>query len=154
MRRMRRRAFDRLESESGRNLAAMGGKRAAPHPDHEAFFAALGRRIKELRKERGWSLHKMVAEFGYYDAQWRKYEKGSAITIDGILKMCSIFNVTLRELIDHLGEFPRRDMRTVAAEQKAGSVEVGAAKRTSEKMPVRRVQTKTAHKKRPARKTV
>ena len=92
----------------------MGGKRGPLHQDHGAFFAALGRRIKELRKERGWSLHHMVARHGYYQSQWQSYEKGQTVTVDSLLKMAEMFGLSLRELIDPLGQFPSKNMETVA----------------------------------------
>ena len=105
-----RRAFDRLDRNHARKPVIMSGKRSPLHPDHGEFFAALGRRLKELRKERGWSLHTMVAVHGYYDAQWRKYEKGGPVTVDSLLKMATMFGITLNTLMDDLGEWARQVM--------------------------------------------
>ena len=99
--------FDRLGIESPRKSSEMSGK--ALHPDHVEFFAALGRRIRELRKERGWSLHDMVVKHGYYQSQWQKYEGGGPVTVDSLLRMATIFGMPLGRLIDDLGEFPRTD---------------------------------------------
>lgn len=89
------------------------------HPDHKEFFAALGRRIKELRKENGWSLRDMVIKHGYYDAQWRKYENGGPVTVDSMLRMATMFGLSLVQLLDGLGEFPRRSAPEI--EEKAGT---------------------------------
>lgn len=90
------------------------GKRKPLHRDHAAFFAALGRRIKELRKERNWSLNHMNVVHGYVASQWQGFEKGKALTIDSLLKMAEIFEVTLVKLLDSLGEFPTRALEEVA----------------------------------------
>jgi transcriptional regulator with XRE-family HTH domain len=98
----------------GLKPSRMSPKRSALHRDHAEFFAALGRRIKQLRKERGWSLHQMVSEHGYYQAQWQKYEKGGSLTIDSLLKIAEMFEISLGELIDSLGRFPHESVATVA----------------------------------------
>jgi transcriptional regulator with XRE-family HTH domain len=77
------------------------------HPDSQAFFKAFGIRLREIRKSKGWSVRDMVAQHGYHDAQWRHYENGSPVTIDSLLRMATIFNVTLVELLDGLGRFPK-----------------------------------------------
>lgn len=84
----------------------MSGK--AVHPDHAEFFAILGRRIKELRKERGWSLRDMILMHGYHLSQWQKYEKGGPVTVDSLLRMAAVFDMTLSQLLGDLVEFPRK----------------------------------------------
>ena len=87
------------------------------HPDHVEFFSALGRRIKELRRERSWSLHDMVVKHGYYQSQWQKYEKGGPVTVDSLLRMASIFGMSLAALIDSLGEFPCKSINEISHEK-------------------------------------
>ncbi len=84
------------------------------HPDHVEFFSALGRRIKEMRRERGWSLHDMVVKHGYYQSQWQKYEKGGPVTVDSLLRMATIFGIDLAALIGSLGQFPCRTIDDIA----------------------------------------
>lgn len=134
-----RRAFGRLERNNARKPSRMSGKRSPLHPDHGEFFAALGRRLKELRKERGWSLHTMVAVHGYYDAQWRKYEKGGPVTVDSLLKMATMFGVTLNTLMDDLGEWPRQDVTVLHQKPTAQKKSVVAAKRTPAKRVIKKV---------------
>lgn len=92
----------------------MNGKRKPAHQDQEAFFTALGRRIKQLRKERGWSLNYMHIRHGYVPSQWQRFETGRSVTIGSLLKMAEIFDIDLGTLIDSLGKFPRKAMETVA----------------------------------------
>ena len=92
------------------------GKRKPVHPDHAEFFAALGRRIKLLRKERGWSLNYMYVVHGYVASQWQGFEKGKVCTIDSLLKLSELFGLDLTTLIDSLGKFPRKSMEAVAVD--------------------------------------
>ena len=92
----------------------MNGSRKPAHKDQDAFFAALGRRIKELRKERGWSLNYMHIRHGYVPSQWQRFETGKSVTIGSLLKMAEIFGIDLATLIDSLGKFPRKAMEAVA----------------------------------------
>lgn len=79
-----------------------------PHPDKGDLCVALGRHIRELRIARGWSIHRMVVDHGYFDPQWRKMEKGKiAPTIDSLLKLSTIFGIPLPELMSGCGEFPK-----------------------------------------------
>ena len=129
--------FDKLGRKLQRKSSRMAGKRSAPHRDHAEFFAALGHRIKQLRKERGWSLHHMVVERGYYLSQWQKFEKGSSVTIDSLLKMSEMFGMSLGELINSLGRFPHQSIETVTEdpenEAPAKSVKKAVAKRAARK---------------------
>jgi transcriptional regulator with XRE-family HTH domain len=92
----------------------MNASRKPAHHDQDAFFAALGRRIKELRKERGWSLSHMHIRFGYVPSQWQRFEKGSSVTLGSLLRMAEIFDINLVSLISSLGEFPRKRPHAVA----------------------------------------
>lgn len=131
------RVFDRLGRKSPRKLSGMSGK--ALHPDHVEFFAALGRRVKELRKERGWSLHDMVVKHGYYQSQWQKYEGGGPVTIDSLLRMATIFGMPLGRLIDDLGQFPRDLTKTLAGDPARASKKATkiASKKTAKKTPTK-----------------
>ena len=121
---------DSLGLKSQRTPSDMSGK--PMHPDHAEFFAALGRRIRELRLARGWSLRDMVLEHGYHVSQWQSYEKGSPVTVDSLLRMSTVFGLTLTQLIGDLGEFPRKDFAeggaTVAHAQ---PLKATAAKKTA-----------------------
>lgn len=119
-------AAGRLRVKARRNPSRMPGKKGSAHPDHAEFFLALGRRLRALRKERGWSIHHMVVNFGYYDTQWRKYEKGGPVTVDSLLKMSTMFELTLVELLDGLGAFPR--MAMTDAVKKPGTIKFPAKK--------------------------
>ena len=128
-------ASDSLGRKAPRKLFGMSGK--ALHPDHAEFFASLGRRIKELRRERGWALRDMVLMHGYHVSQWQKFEKGCPVTVDSLLRMATVFNLTLNQLIGVLGDYPQ----TTPAE---AHLEAGhAAERLS---PVKKAVAKRSRK--------
>lgn len=83
----------------------MSGK--ALHPEHKEFFEALGRRIRELRLARQWTLRDMVL-LGYHVSQWQKFEKGCPVTVDSLLRLSTVFGITLAELFGDLISYPRR----------------------------------------------
>ena len=82
----------------------MSGK--ASHPEHKEFFEALGRRIRELRLARQWTLRDMVL-LGYHVSQWQKFEKGCPVTVDSLLRLATVFGITLADLFGDLIEYPR-----------------------------------------------
>jgi transcriptional regulator with XRE-family HTH domain len=81
--------------------------------DYKGFLAALGKRIKEFRKDRGWSLRDMVIQHGYHDSQWRKYESGGGLTIPSLLRIASLYQVSLTKLLDGLAEYPAEPLANI-----------------------------------------
>jgi DNA-binding XRE family transcriptional regulator len=51
------------------------------------FFKALGQRVKELRKRRGYSQEDMIA-FGFSARHWQQIEAGRPITMTTLLRVC------------------------------------------------------------------
>lgn len=49
----------------------------------------------------------ITAKTGYYDAQWRKYEAGGNLNVPSLMKVAIALDVTLIELLDDLGHWPR-----------------------------------------------
>lgn len=106
-----------------RNRCGMSGK--SLHPDHEEFFTALGRRARELRKAKGWTFQDMVLLHGYHVSQWQKIEKGCPITMDSLLRMATVFETSIGDLLGALTKFPRGD----AEPKEPAPVKVAQAKR-------------------------
>lgn len=74
--------------------------------EYKQFLKTLGRRIKEVRKERGYSLRDMVLQHGYNDSQWRRYERGGPMNLQSLLKIARTFGTSLSDLLNGLGEYP------------------------------------------------
>ena len=69
--------------------------------DHAKFFKALGQRVKDLRKRRGYSQEDMIA-FGFSARHWQQIEAGRPITLRTLLKICDKFNIQAARLIEGL----------------------------------------------------
>ena len=62
--------------------------------DHAKFFKALGLRVKDLRKRRGYSQEDMIA-FGFSARHWQQIEAGRPITMTTLLRICDAFKVRI-----------------------------------------------------------
>jgi transcriptional regulator with XRE-family HTH domain len=67
-------------------------------PNQEKFFKALGQRIKELRRKRGYSQEDMIS-FGFSARHWQQIEAGRPITMTTLLRICETLEVSLVRLL-------------------------------------------------------
>lgn len=81
--------------------------------EFRAFLKALGVRIKQLRKGKNFSMRDIMISTGYYDAQWRKYEAGGSLNISSLMKIALALDVTLVELLDGLGQWPKLSVESI-----------------------------------------
>ena len=72
-------------------------------PDQEKFFKALGQRVKELRRKRGYSQEDMIS-FGFSARHWQQIEAGRPITVTTLLRICEVFGVSLSRIVRGLDE--------------------------------------------------
>jgi transcriptional regulator with XRE-family HTH domain len=66
------------------------------------FFAALGQRIQDLRKRRGYSQEDMIS-FGYTVRYWQRIESGKPITLRTLLRVCGILGTSAEAVVRGLG---------------------------------------------------
>ena len=66
--------------------------------DHFKFFKALGQRVKELRKRRGYSQEDMIA-FGFSARHWQQIEAGRPITMTTLLRICDALRVRIAVIV-------------------------------------------------------
>ena len=71
---------------------------------YEEFLKQLGKRLRAMRLERGWSLRDMIVDQGYHLIQWQNLEKGKGLSVPSLLRLCNVFDVKLTVLLDGLGE--------------------------------------------------
>lgn len=72
---------------------------------YEVFLRQLGARIKQLRKERGWTLRDMVVLHGFHLSHWQAFEKGNrGISLPSLLKIAEVYSLTVSELLNGIGE--------------------------------------------------
>jgi transcriptional regulator with XRE-family HTH domain len=63
-----------------------------------AFHIALGRRIRLLRKEAGYTSHEMFAhELGFARAQYLSYENGREMQISNLLRIVKAHKLTMAQ---------------------------------------------------------
>ena len=67
-------------------------------PNQEKFFKALGQRVKELRRKRGYSQEDMIS-FGFSARHWQQIEAGRPITVTTLLRICETLEVNLVRLL-------------------------------------------------------
>lgn len=65
------------------------------------FFGALGARVRELRKKRGFSQEDMLS-FGFSTRHWQQVEAGRPITVTTLLRICEVFELPMAKLVQRL----------------------------------------------------
>jgi transcriptional regulator with XRE-family HTH domain len=66
--------------------------------DQQQFFTALGKRVRELRKKRGFSQEDMIS-FGFSARHWQQIETGRPITVTTLLRICETFDISVSKLV-------------------------------------------------------
>jgi len=70
--------------------------------DEQKFFKTLGRRIRELRKQHGYSQEDMIS-FGFSARHWQQIEAGRPITVRTLLRICNVFKTRMDRVVRGLG---------------------------------------------------
>jgi transcriptional regulator with XRE-family HTH domain len=71
-------------------------------PDYAPiFFKALGRRVKELRKQAGYTQADM-ANFKFSIRHWQQIERGRPVTVTTLIRISEIFKIKLEDLLQGL----------------------------------------------------
>jgi len=70
---------------------------------YEKFLTELGRKLRQLRIDRGLTLRAMIIRHGFHLAQWQGFEKGKGISVPSLLRMCEVFDLKLEELVGGMG---------------------------------------------------
>ncbi len=94
--------------------------------EFQVFLKALGNRIKAVRKNKNLNMRDIMIATGHYDAQWRKYEAGGSMNLQSLMKIALALDVSLSELFDGLGQWPKRSVAEIEAKSKpsASSLEI------------------------------
>ena len=69
--------------------------------NQDQFFHALGTRVRELRKKRGFSQEDMLS-FGFSTRHWQQVEAGRPITVTTLLRICEVFELPMSKLVQGL----------------------------------------------------
>ena len=70
-------------------------------PESKVFFRRLGARVRQIRKDRGWSTDDMEVR-GLRAKHWQQLETGRPITVETLLRICQALDVTLAFLVADL----------------------------------------------------
>jgi len=65
------------------------------------LFRALGKRIRKLRMENGYSQEDMIG-FGFSARHWQQIEAGRPITLTTLLRICDTFDIKPERLLKGL----------------------------------------------------
>jgi len=71
--------------------------------DYKEFSAALGKRVKQMRKERGLTLRALVVQHGFHLTQIQRIEKGDGVSVPTLLRIAEVFQIPVEKLIAGLG---------------------------------------------------
>jgi transcriptional regulator with XRE-family HTH domain len=71
--------------------------------DYKEFSAGLGKRIRQLRKERGLTLRALVVQYDFHLTQIQRIEKGDGISVPTLLRLAETFQIPVETLIANLG---------------------------------------------------
>jgi transcriptional regulator with XRE-family HTH domain len=82
--------------------------------DTAKFFRNLGQRVKELRKQRGYSQEDMIS-FDFSARHWQQIEAGRPITVTTLIKICEAFGLPIGPFVSGLdqGIYERREQSGV-----------------------------------------
>ena len=80
--------------------------------DYKEFSAALGKRVKQMRKERGLTLRALVVQHGFHLTQIQRIEKGDGISVPTLLRLAETFQISVEKLIAGLGLVENGEPRT------------------------------------------
>ena len=65
----------------------------------ELFLKELGARLKQMRKERGWTYRSMVVDHSFHISHWQGFENGKGISLRSLFRVCEVFQISLEELV-------------------------------------------------------
>jgi transcriptional regulator with XRE-family HTH domain len=69
--------------------------------NQQKFFHELGKRVRGLRIECGYSQEDMISH-GFSARHWQQIETGRPITVSTLLRICEVFNTSVERLVHGL----------------------------------------------------
>jgi transcriptional regulator with XRE-family HTH domain len=86
--------------------------------NQEQFFRALGIRVRDLRKKRGYTQEDMIS-LGFSARRWQQIEAGHPITVTTLLRICEVFEVPIEKLVKGLDAGVNESPDTVPDSEKS-----------------------------------
>jgi transcriptional regulator with XRE-family HTH domain len=84
---------------------------------YEKFSIELGKKLRAMRIERGWTLRGMIIDHGFHLSHWQGFETGRGMSIPSLLRMCEVFDVPLEDLIGGIGRADHSPVEQLPASQ-------------------------------------
>ena len=84
-------------------MAAKHPRKKKPPPKHHypEFFAELGKKLRTLREERGYSQEDMIS-LDFSARHWQGMEHGHPMTVTTLVRICLAFEISLEALVKGL----------------------------------------------------
>ncbi len=98
---------------SAGRVAYVRDNRYAVAYSYSEFLEEVGKRLRKMRIERGWTLRQMITVHGYHLAHWQGFEKGKGMSIPSLLRVCDTFEIKLEVLIAGVGWIEGNDTQSV-----------------------------------------
>ena len=71
--------------------------------DYDRFLKELGARVKELRKERGFTHRSLITDYGFHLKHLTRIESGEGVSVPTLLRLAEVFDLPIQTLISDLG---------------------------------------------------
>ena len=99
----------------------------------------VGRRIAELRQERGWTQRETAKRLRIEEQSLQRFERGANLTLRTLVNLAKIFGVEPQALFEHAAPQERRPGRPRKVFAAAPAVELGqeGSRSRAAKRPVR-----------------
>lgn len=85
--------------------------------DYLQFSKDLGKRVRELRKERGILLRSFVEDHGFHLNQLQRVEAGEGVSLQTVLRLAEVFQIPFEKLVAGLGAVPNEPHPKPSKEQ-------------------------------------
>lgn len=99
----------------------------------ELFLKELGARLKQMRKERGWTYRSMVVDHSFHITHWQGFENGKGISLRSLFKVCEVFQISLEELFRGLGSPATHETLSSQEEMTVSALQVPKRTKPSKK---------------------
>jgi transcriptional regulator with XRE-family HTH domain len=78
---------------------------------YDEYLKALGKRIKKLRKQRGFTLREMGVIYGHGDSHWRRLERFGAGNMASLINVAKALEISLSTLLAGVEQAARQEDR-------------------------------------------
>lgn len=70
---------------------------------YDFFLRDVGSKLRQMRIDNGWTLRDMIVLHGFHLAHWQGFEKGRGMSLQSLLRICTVLDLRLEDLIAGIG---------------------------------------------------